>query len=304
MKAKDEWSLTEQMMVGDFNPYHDPKNGRFTTGSSVGAYASLKGKTENGQRLLEKYREKHKEESGPVKKTEAQERALKKILRRAASLKKEQYWIITPDGEIPVHKRGDKGSVSATVGEKREHLDKAISVHNHPVGGTFSDEDLNEFGFGATEMLVVGPDGVYSLANNNVGKKNQYSGWNDMREELRKEMTKWEDNWSFTAKRRQAKENLEKSKVGKEISKELHAVQQQWEERKNAGAEREELNKIYDEQYKPLLEEYSKRLKAEERRMETEPFHEFYKKNAKKYGFTYTFTEWPDNPYRALEVEE
>lgn len=32
MNAQEEWLITEQMMAGDFNPFHDPRNGRFTSG--------------------------------------------------------------------------------------------------------------------------------------------------------------------------------------------------------------------------------------------------------------------------------
>lgn len=32
MNARDEWNLTQSMMAGDFNPYHDPINGRFASG--------------------------------------------------------------------------------------------------------------------------------------------------------------------------------------------------------------------------------------------------------------------------------
>ena len=35
MNASNEWLLTEQMMTGDFNPFHDPKDGRFTSGHKM-----------------------------------------------------------------------------------------------------------------------------------------------------------------------------------------------------------------------------------------------------------------------------
>lgn len=35
MNAIQEWNLIEQMMVCDFNPNHDPKDGRFTSGSGL-----------------------------------------------------------------------------------------------------------------------------------------------------------------------------------------------------------------------------------------------------------------------------
>ena len=57
--SEKEWDLTSKMMVGDFNPYHDATNGRFTFAEGVGAMAPLKGRTENGQRLLDLYRQSH-----------------------------------------------------------------------------------------------------------------------------------------------------------------------------------------------------------------------------------------------------
>lgn len=45
-------------VVEKFNPYHDAL-GRFTHANAIGARASLRGKTENGQRLLDQFKEKH-----------------------------------------------------------------------------------------------------------------------------------------------------------------------------------------------------------------------------------------------------
>lgn len=47
MNAQKEWSITEQMLVGDFNPYHDPGTGRFTTGSG-GSATGVSGEIESG----------------------------------------------------------------------------------------------------------------------------------------------------------------------------------------------------------------------------------------------------------------
>lgn len=59
MNANDAWAITERMMQGDFNPYHDEGNGQFTFANAIGAVAPLRGKTENGERLLQGYKEKH-----------------------------------------------------------------------------------------------------------------------------------------------------------------------------------------------------------------------------------------------------
>jgi hypothetical protein len=44
--------------VEKFNPYHDSL-GRFASGNGLGHFAPLQGKTPNGQKLLEQYKEKH-----------------------------------------------------------------------------------------------------------------------------------------------------------------------------------------------------------------------------------------------------
>lgn len=35
MDARTEWNLIERMLVGDFNPHHDPDDGRFTSGGGL-----------------------------------------------------------------------------------------------------------------------------------------------------------------------------------------------------------------------------------------------------------------------------
>ncbi len=40
MGINNEWEMTQRMMFGDFNPNHDPSDGRFTSGGSGGTYSS------------------------------------------------------------------------------------------------------------------------------------------------------------------------------------------------------------------------------------------------------------------------
>lgn len=47
--------------VTKFNPYHDSR-GRFSDGNSIGSFAPIRGKTPNGQRLLQQYKERHKDD--------------------------------------------------------------------------------------------------------------------------------------------------------------------------------------------------------------------------------------------------
>lgn len=44
MDANKQWAMIQSMMVGDFNPNHDPKNGQFTTGSGGASVKSTESK--------------------------------------------------------------------------------------------------------------------------------------------------------------------------------------------------------------------------------------------------------------------
>lgn len=90
--------------------------------------------------------------------------------------------MVNEDGEVVLEKRGSQDQVAATVGEKREHLQGAVTIHNHPDGGTFSDEDLTEFGFGARQIVVASPEGTYKLTNMEYGTPKQSEGWFRMRD--------------------------------------------------------------------------------------------------------------------------
>lgn len=211
----------------------------------------------------------------------AQDKKLKGIVRRTANLKNEQYRVVSPDGEVVFEKKGDKQSVYTTVGEKREHVEGNATIHNHPSGGTFSTADLSDFGHGATEIVVAAPEGTYTLTNMRVGKPDQYSGWGPMREALEKEAPK---DMGYTELLKQANE----SPRVKEATDRANAISRQWLEARNAGASEEELQDYYHKYDEAAG--IAKRLRQEEiRRIETKPYHNFYKNNARKYGFEYKF---------------
>ena len=42
--------------------------------------------------------------------------------------------------------------------------------------------------------------------------------------------------------------------------------------------------------YDALAKEYKEDLEAEQRRIVVKPYDDYYRKNAKKYGFSYSFT--------------
>lgn len=222
---------------------------------------------------------------GLYSRTVAQDKEIKKIVKRTADLKNEQYRIIDDKGNVLLEKRGTKHEVAATVGEKRDNLSGNISVHNHPEGGTFSSADLSEFGYGAKEIVVASPEGTYRLINKNVGKPNQYEGWYDMRQAVESRIDGQGE--SFTALRAKARENLKNSaplKAQNEITQKYTKLLD--------SKGKEAANKYYEtvrSEYEKAAKDYSTALQQEMRRLEVRPYHEFYTKNAGKYGFKYIF---------------
>ena len=213
----------------------------------------------------------------------AQEKALGRIAKKTAGLKREQYRIVDQDGNVVLENRGDRHSVPSTVGEKREHLPGNVSIHNHPDGGTFSPDDLRDFGYGAREMVVAGPDGAYSLVNAKYGTKEQSKGWYDMQQALIKACPET----STLKLLQQARKNLESCEERKRMS----AISEEFVRRKDAGESTDELKEwINGTGYDELETRYKEKLGAEQRRLEVEPFHKFYQENAEKYGFLYRFT--------------
>lgn len=258
----DEWTTINgtHVLIGE--------NGEALSGGNLKGRNFSDAKKGNGSRAT-------------YKRPAAQDKKLRSIVRRTANLKNEQYRVVNPDGEVVFEKKGDNHSVYTTVGEKREHVEGNATIHNHPSGGTFSTADLNDFGHGATEIVVASPEGTYTLTNLRVGKPDQYSGWRPMQEALEKAVPK---DVSYTVLLKQASE----SPRVKEATERANAISRQWLEARNAGASDEEIQdyyKKYDE-----AAGIAKRLRQEEiRRIETKPFHNFYKNNARKYGFEYKF---------------
>lgn len=220
---------------------------------------------------------------------ETQSKAINNIVKRTANLKKEQYRIVSPDGKILVESKGDKGSVGTTVGEKRDAFwgnEGSVSIHNHPEGGTFSSADLKDFGFGAAEIYATSAEGTYILTAKDPSAKGR-SGWYDMQERLMNEL---DGKDSTTAIRKRAEQSPNIVALDKEISEKSAITLQQMNEMKANGATTDEINEFVtnSEAYK-LMEQRRVEFKKELRRQEVAPYDEFYKKNADKYGFVYTF---------------
>jgi len=223
-----------------------------------------------------------------------QDKAIKNLVRKTAGLKKEQRFIVDKDGNIIGSAKGDKHSVGMTLGELRDKMPGNVAVHNHPDGGTFSPDDLKTFGLRAVESVVATKDGTYSLVNKMVGTKDQTKGWYDMREALEKEM---ESGDAFEEYR--MPEYKLRNKVGGEIMNSgrydrmrelptelLRMHKEEGVDLSNPEGKAKELL----EEYTQLEQKYKAEVARETRRRITKPFDDFYKQNAEKYGFEYTFT--------------
>lgn len=230
--------------------------------------------------------------------TPKQSKTLGQVSKRIRNLKNEQSFIIGPDGEIRASAKGDRHSVPMTVGTKREHLGGAISLHNHPQGGTFSADDLRDFAYGATEIHVSGPDGDYCLKNLKYDTPERYNGWLDMQEALKKSVPETVSSLDLM---KQADANLK----GNETRRKLEEIAQTWVKMKNAGASNEILQAYFDESgYDELSKKAAQERKDEIRRLETEPFHEFYRQHAAEYGFEYTFEPKEEGGRRKKEARQ
>lgn len=215
----------------------------------------------------------------------AQDKSIKRLAKRTANLKKEQYRIIDENGDVLIEKRGNAHEVATTVGEKRDFLKDNISLHNHPDGGTFSSADLSDFGYGAKEMVVASPEGTYRLINKNVGKPNQYEGWYDMRSAVEQQLDG--KGQSFLDLRSQARENLKNSAPVKTQNQ----ITQRYTKILDSKG-KEEANKYYQsvkDKYEKASKDYQTALQSEMRKLEVKPYHDFYTANASKYGFKYIF---------------
>lgn len=216
--------------------------------------------------------------------TSAQNKTIDRLARRTRDLKNEQYRVVNENGEVVLEKKGGRGEVSATVGEKRQYLPGAATIHNHPDGGTFSDADLNEFGYGARQMVVSTPEGTYKMTNVKYGTPDQSKGWLDMRNAM--DAAGVTRDRSFTELRREAQSQPA-------VARQMEAMRKtsdRWVKAKEAGKPQSTLDRL-KAQYDRQETRYRSLLRDAERKAETKPYHDFYRKNASKYGFKYEFTK-------------
>lgn len=209
-------------------------------------------------------------------------RTLKKYIKSTANLKNEQYRIIDANGNVLLMKQGKQDQVTMTLGEQREYLVGNISLHNHPNGGTFSADDIHDFGVGAKEIVISTPEGQYRLINTNYGTPKEKQGWLDFQRGLEKVQS---EEMNFRTLQDKANEYVRTTdtykryeRLGKEVMNKENTLSNE-EFRKWVDATKEE----YDNAYKKVQS-----LRAKEmRRIETQTSHNYIKRNANKYGFKY-----------------
>ena len=209
--------------------------------------------------------------------TTAQTKEAHRIANRTRNLKKEQYRIINENGEVVLTKQGKEHEVVTTVGEKREYLQDAVSIHNHPNGGTLSPADLSDFGYGARQIVAASPEGDYKLT-----RKGTHYNWRNMQDAMEKAGVTKER--SYTELKKEAQERPKIKKLMQQQSN----ISAEWVKARSEGKSQEHLDKL-TEKYNKVNATYKEALAAEMRTLETKPYHDFYKKNAKKYGYIYTF---------------
>lgn len=196
-------------------------------------------------------------QSGGVRMSEPQAKTVKNVSNKIRNLKNEQTFIIGRDGEIKVHGKGGAHEVATTVGEKREHLPGNISLHNHPKGGPFSLDDLNDFGYGATEIRVSGPDGDYCLRNLKYNTPERYNGWYDMEQAMIQEGVNKEVSSLDLMKKADAKLK------GNETRQKIDEIGAKWVEMKKNGATQKQLTDYYNNSgYAELAEKAKKRARV------------------------------------------
>ena len=266
-------TFLELEMVEKFNPYHD-KRGRFTTAGGATSMTYAPGKSQAHDNAIAR----EKERMARIMPTEAQAKTLKTIENRTRNLKKEQYRVVDREGNVVLHKQGDRHSVSKTVGEAREHLPNNITIHNHPDGGTFSEPDLKDFGYGATEIRAATPEGTYIMRNvAKYGKpSHNQKTWLEMQGDLEVAVTSFKTN-------RQLKNEIRQS-----YHEQLKPIVEKWEKAKNAGAPMEELKQFADE-YMAKTESFRPLIEADARKAYVDQYHKWYRTHAGEYGFEYEF---------------
>ena len=278
-------SLSFLEAIKKFNPYHD-KLGRFTTAGAATLF-TYRTRSKTAQGAADKAAEREKRLTAATMPTEAQTKTLKGIETRTRNLKKEQFRVVDREGNIVMQKQGDEHSVTYKMGEAREYFPGNITIHNHPSGGTFSTPDLSDIGHGATEIRVASPEGTYIMRNARYGRKYDAAKektWFDMKEDLEKASADFKE---YTSIKKETK-----ARYQADYDEKVSSWAKKWAEAKDSGAGQEELQKYIDKYNKAneaWQAEYKPKIEQEVRKAYVDQYHDWYKKNAYKYGLEYQF---------------
>lgn len=259
-----------------FNPYHD-RLGRFSTSGGATSFTYRPGASRAHDLAIERKKKKH-EQFMP---TDAQAKTLKGIENRTRNLKKEQLRVVDRDGNVIMQKQGDRGSVSYSLGEARDHFPGNITIHNHPDGGTFSSADLSDFGCSATEIRAASPEGTYVMRNFRYKEKweSGQKTWLEMQEDI--ESASKDFKSSFLLKKEiRASFTEDQAKIDE--------IAQKWLNAKGSGANQETLDRYYKE-YEDVASALMSKVESATRKAYTGQYHEWYKKHSAEYGFEYEF---------------
>ena len=90
---------------------------------------------------------------------------------------------------------------------------------------------------------------------------------------------------SFTELRKEAQSQPAVTRQMKAMQK----TSESWVKARQEGKPQAVLDRL-TAQYNRQEAKYKSLLKTAERKVETQPYHDFYRKNASKYGFKYEFT--------------
>ncbi len=189
--------------------------------------------------------------------------------------------VIDENGNVVLEKKGEEHQVARTAGESRETIPGSVTIHNHPNGGTFSDADIRDFGYGARAIYVASPEGTYRLVNTKYDTNDRYNGWVEMQEAYKAQVGQERSSLYY-------RDKAKATPTAKRLNAQMEKTSQAWVEARKQGKSESVLDS-YKKQYDKLADQYTAYMKAETRRQEVAPADNFFRKNASKYGFSYSF---------------
>ena len=162
------------------------------------------------------------------------------------------------------------------------------------MGGTFSDADLGDFGYGAREIVVAAPEGNYILTNMRYGLPDERSHWIDMRDDIRAAgVMDVADNLGIVEINNRARQNPRVQR----LTERANNIANEWVSQRNAGASQSVLDGLMAE-HNVISDQLSQATKLAKSHITLDPAHEWYTQNARRYGFNYQFIPKGENIYK------